>query len=99
MPSLSAAEENALVMAIRSGAEGAKTRLVAGNIRLVAKIAKSFRNRGLSLEDLFKEGSTGLMQAVERFDTDKGYRFSVYATYWVRQAIGRAIDRQAATNG
>ncbi len=64
-------------------------------MRLVINIAKTYRNRAVPLEDLIQEGAIGLMQAAERFDPDKGFRFSTYATHWVRQAIGRAIDNKS----
>jgi RNA polymerase primary sigma factor len=64
-------------------------------MRLVINIAKAYRNRAIPLEDLIQEGAIGLMQAAERFDPDKGFRFSTYATHWIRQAIGRAIDNKS----
>jgi RNA polymerase primary sigma factor len=64
-------------------------------MRLVINIAKTYRNRAIPLEDLIQEGAIGLMQAAERFDPDKGFRFSTYATHWIRQAIGRAIDNKS----
>jgi RNA polymerase sigma factor, sigma-70 family len=79
------------------GSEGAKakTRLVESNMRLVVSIAKAYRSSGIPFEDLIQEGAIGLMTAAERFDPKRGYRFSTYATQWIRQAIGRAVDNKA----
>lgn len=79
------------------GASGtqAKTRLVESNMRLVVSIAKAYRSSGIPFEDLIQEGAIGLMTASERFDPKRGYRFSTYATQWIRQAIGRAVDNKA----
>ena len=78
-------------------AEHAKQKLVEANMRLVMNIAKHYRNTLVPFEDLVQEGAIGLMNAVERYDPDKGFRFSTYATHWIRQAIGRAIDNKAKT--
>jgi RNA polymerase primary sigma factor len=94
-PLLTAEEEVALMRAIQKGDEGARRRLIESNMRLVINIAKTYRNRAIPLEDLIQEGAIGLMQAAERFDPDKGFRFSTYATHWIRQAIGRAIDNKS----
>jgi RNA polymerase primary sigma factor len=79
------------------GASGtqAKARLVESNMRLVVSIAKAYRSSGIPFEDLIQEGAIGLMTAAERFDPKRGYRFSTYATQWIRQAIGRAVDNKA----
>ncbi|MCX7799783.1 MAG: RNA polymerase sigma factor RpoD/SigA [Fimbriimonadales bacterium] len=94
-PLLSAGEETELARAARSGDRNARQRLIESNMRLVINIAKTYKVRSISLEDLIQEGAIGLMQAADRFDPDKGFRFSTYATHWIRQAIGRAIDNKA----
>ncbi|MBC8140975.1 MAG: sigma-70 family RNA polymerase sigma factor [Armatimonadetes bacterium] len=95
---LSQDEEIALSKRIRGGgADGrrAQTRLVEANIRLVVAVAKMYRQSGIALEDLVQEGVIGLMTATERYDYRRGYRFSTYATQWIRQSIGRAVDNKA----
>jgi RNA polymerase primary sigma factor len=77
--------------------EDAKKDLSSGNLRLVVSIAKKYRNRGLSFLDLIQEGNTGLMKAVEKYEYRRGYKFSTYATWWIRQAITRSIADQART--
>jgi RNA polymerase primary sigma factor len=94
-PLLTAEEEVVLTKAVQQGDECARRRLIESNMRLVINIAKTYRNRAIPLEDLIQEGAIGLMQAAERFDPDKGFRFSTYATHWIRQAIGRAIDNKS----
>jgi RNA polymerase primary sigma factor len=94
-PLLTSEEEIELTRAVQQGSKPARQRLIESNMRLVINIAKTYRNRAIPLEDLIQEGAIGLMQAAERFDPDKGFRFSTYATHWIRQAIGRAIDNKS----
>ena len=94
-PLLTPEEEVVLTRAVQAGDLKARDRLIESNMRLVINIAKTYRNRSIPLDDLIQEGAIGLMQAAERFDPDKGFRFSTYATHWIRQAIGRAIDNKS----
>lgn len=94
---LTAEEEVKLSRAIAKGDEEARQRMINANLRLVVKIARRYVNRGLPLEDLIEEGNLGLMRAVEKFDEAHGCRFSTYATWWIRQAVERAIMNQART--
>ncbi len=94
---LSLKEEVALAISIREGDEVAKKTLAESNLRLVVSIAKRYVGRGMLFLDLIQEGNIGLMKAVDKFDYEKGYKFSTYATWWIRQAITRAIADQART--
>ena len=94
---LTAEEEKYYSRKALKGDEASRKRMIEGNLRLVVKIARRYMNRGMALLDLIEEGNLGLMRAVEKFDPEKGFRFSTYATWWIRQTIERAIMNQTRT--
>jgi RNA polymerase primary sigma factor len=90
-------EEIALSRRVRQGDERARKKLIEWNLKLVVSVAKRYRELGVPFEDLIQEGNIGLMRAVERYDPDRGFRFSTYATWWIRQAVGRAVSDKGRT--
>jgi RNA polymerase primary sigma factor len=94
---LSAEEEHRLAMQIKAGNEQARCQFLEANLKLVVSVAKRYQGHGLALEDLIQEGNLGLMRAIEKFDATKGFKFSTYAFWWIRQAITRAIAEQGRT--
>ena len=96
-PLLTAAQEVELAKKIEGGDPLAKQRMIQSNLRLVVSIAKNYRNQGLPFLDLIQEGTLGLIRAVEKFDWRRGYKFSTYATWWIRQAVARALADKART--
>ena len=96
-PLLSAEEEIKYARQIQKGNKAARTKMISSNLRLVVKIARHYHNRGLEFLDLIEEGNLGLLRAVEKYDPERGFRFSTYATWWIRQTIERAIMNQSRT--
>lgn len=90
-------EEQTLAQAVEQGDERARAAMVQANLRLAISIAKHYQNRGCSLEDLIQEANIGLMKAVERFDWRRGYKFSTYATWWIRQSVNRHVSSHSRT--
>jgi len=96
-PLLSPDKEQSLARGMRSGEDQARERLIVSNLRLVAKIAQEYTDVGLPLVDLIQEGNMGLIEAVDRFDPDRGFRLSTYAVHWIRRAILLAINNSSRT--
>ncbi len=97
IPLLDAEDEVVVARAVRAGDAPARAHLIEANLRLVVSVARGFTGRGLAMPDLIAEGNLGLIRAVEKFDPERGFRFSTYATWWIRQAIGSALMQQGRT--
>jgi RNA polymerase sigma factor (sigma-70 family) len=97
IPLLTREEEHQLALRVRAGDKAAKDQMIEANLRLVVQVARRYLNRGLPLPDLIEEGNLGLLRAVEKFEPHRGTRFSTYATWWIRQAVVRALANQART--
>lgn len=96
-PLLTADEERSLARAVRGGDFAARQRMIESNLRLVVSVARHYQQRGVPLDDLIEEGNLGLIHALEKFDPERGFRFSTYATWWIRQNVERAIMNQSRT--
>jgi RNA polymerase primary sigma factor len=97
LPLLTQEQERQLAKRVERGDKRAREVLVNANLRLVTSIAKKYQNRGIAMEDLIQEGTLGLIHAVDKYDWRRGFRFSTYATHWIRQALGRAVENQGRT--
>jgi len=97
IPTLTAKEEYALGMKVKAGDEKAREKMIKSNLRLVISISKRYLNRGLPLLDLVEEGNLGLIKAVEKFEPEKGFRFSTYATWWIKQSVARSLAKYSRT--
>lgn len=97
LPLLTQVQERQLAKRVEKGDKRAREVLVNANLRLVTSIAKKYQNRGIAMEDLIQEGTLGLIHAVDKYDWRRGFRFSTYATHWIRQALGRAVENQGRT--
>ncbi|MBT6079589.1 MAG: sigma-70 family RNA polymerase sigma factor, partial [Gammaproteobacteria bacterium] len=96
-PLLTAEQEKVWARKVQKGDIDARNRLIESNLRLVVSIARRYQNQGVSFMDLVEEGNLGLMRAVEKFDPELGFRFSTYATWWIRQSVDRAVMSQGRT--
>lgn len=96
-PLLTKEQERALAERIAQGDQAAKQQFIESNLRLVVSVARGYLGRGMTIDDLIQEGNIGLMRAINKFDHTKGHRFSTYATWWIRQAMGRALQEQSRT--
>lgn len=97
VPLLTGEQERRLAQAAAAGCQASRNRLIESNLRLVISVARRFAGRGVAVEDLIQEGNIGLIRAVEKYDFRRGFRFSTYATWWIRQAVSRAVMEQSST--